>query len=294
VFGVVVNHYWRPINGLAVLESARFTVSLLARCPEVSEIVMVDAGPEPSPGIAGFCDEVGALYIHVDGGLSFADAFNTGALRTSSPWIGLICSDVYVQPETFASLAAFAERHRDEPIGCIVPYLSVGDVQTQTLGPFFPRRFDARIPIMSINLNVFPRQAWESIGGVPTGLSGNYNDIAMCIELALRGFGVYIAGQAYATHYGSLTIRGATETNSQVDRSFFSLLYREWLRDGAPFGVAADRLMDDRLLAWAYRALAWANRMGCRAGRPLRDPWFDAVFRWTPVRQRLKRQPWSD
>jgi GT2 family glycosyltransferase len=38
-------------------------------------------------------------------------------------------------------------------------------------------------PIMSFNLNVFPRDVFEKIGGLSTNYTGNFNDIDMSLKL---------------------------------------------------------------------------------------------------------------
>ena len=289
LFGVVINHYWRPDHGPAGVASTLLAMGLLDRCPDVEEVVVVDASHGPTPGLAEACRAQGAKYLHREGGLSFPAAFNAGFAVLKSRWLIAMCSDVYVHPETIEALRRFVERRGHRPIGCVVPYLNESDVHTQVTRRVTGARFDARIPIMSTNLNVFPREALAAIGGgLPTQYSGCFNDIAMSIELRRRGLEVLIAGDATALHYGGLTRSQGSDVDFAADANRFRADYPNLDDSGSLWGVALASQFDSRLLRFAWRLIAAGNRWLLRRGhRPAIEP-LQHLLSWAPRLQRLR------
>jgi GT2 family glycosyltransferase len=291
MFGVVINHYWRPSHTDAAIESARLAMALLARCNEVSDAVLVDSGPEGTPGFPELCAKKNVQYLHQPGGLSFSEAFNEGAARLTTDWVALLCSDVYVFPDTFEAFSKFIAERSDEAIGCLIPYLSTCDVHTQIERHRRPRRFDARVPVMSVNLNVFPKAAFDLIGGIPGDYSGDYNDVATCIALRRVGLDVFVVGEAQAVHYGVMTKRDGTTIDRSSDLDAFKAAYPDFHEPASLWQVSVDRLIYSRALRAAWRAAVWFNRLRALLGRkPLARP-FNWILREVPSQQRLRRRP---
>jgi GT2 family glycosyltransferase len=287
VFGVVLNHHWKPSQSPVAIESTRLALTLLGRCAEVSQTVLVDSSTEQTPGLEEFCAERGARYLHKRGGLTFSEAFNRGAAQIERDWVALLCSDVYVYSDTFTAFSDFIADWGDLPIGCLIPYLSKSDVQTQIARARRPQRFDARVPTMSLNLNVFPKTALERIGGVPDEFTGDYNDFAMCIALRRSGLDVFIVKDAFALHYGYLTKHEGHSINLSENRERFAATHPDFYDAGSIWTVSFDRLIYSRSLRVAWRAASAVNRARARLGaRPLSRP-FNWILRETPSRQRL-------
>jgi GT2 family glycosyltransferase len=290
MFGVVINHYWRPSHTDAAVESAHLAMALLARCNEVSDAVLVDSGPEGTPGFRDLCASKEIQYLHRPGGLTFSEAFNAGAARLETDWVALLCSDVYVFPDTFEAFSKFIADRGDESIGCLIPYLTECDIHTQIERSRRPRRFDARVPVMSVNLNVFPKAAFERIGGIPGEYSGDYNDIATCIALRRAGLDVFVVENAQAVHYGVMTKREGTTIDRSADLHAFKAAYPEFHDPASLWEVSVDRLIYSRQLRAAWRAAVWFNRVRALLGRkPLARP-FNWILREVPSRQRLRRR----
>lgn len=280
MFGVVVNTYLTPEHPPSVQMSALFSVSLLLNCPEVSAIVLVDGSAEPSETFEAFCAAHGVAYLHAGRAMGFAEAYNAGVARLSTEWIALMASDIYALPDTFAAFKRFIEDNPDRPIGCLIPYLSQSDFRAQEGLPSRPRTA-ARVPVMTINLNVFHRDVYLEMGGLSEEYSGNYNDVDLAIRLKEKGLETYLI-DAYAHHYGSLTLRYGTSTRFENDRAAFFSRRPDLLDPRGWWSLRFDRLFDSYRLKWLYRAAAAVPSDTIR-DRAL--PWvFDRVARYQRLR----------
>lgn len=250
MFGVVVNTYLTEAHPPSVKLSAQFAVALLRTCPEVSSIILVDGSEHPNEALERSCAQVGAQYVHVGRRLGFAEAYNTGAALLSEEWIALMASDIYVLPETFAGFRRFIEARADLPIGCLIPYLSQSDFPSQ-VGLPQQARTECRVPVMTLNLNVFRRQVYQDLGGLTETLSGNFNDVDLALRLKEKGFDTFLV-DSFAHHYGSLTLRYGSNTSRLHDRDIF-FVQRPHLRSPrGHWNLRLDRLLDHPALRIAY------------------------------------------
>lgn len=252
MFGVAVNTYLTPEHPPSVQMSALFAVSLLLNCPEVSTIVLVDGSAQPSGVLASFCADHGISYLHAGRPLSFAEAYNAAAAQLTDEWIALMASDVYVLPDTFAAFKRFIEANPDLPIGCLIPYLSQSDFRPQE-GLVGRPRVACRVPTMTMNLNVFRRTVYADVGGLSESYSGNFNDVDLAIRLKERGLETLLI-DAYAHHYGSLTLKYGSNTSYAKDSAAFFAQRPELEHPRGLWSMRLDRLFESRRLRWLYRA----------------------------------------
>lgn len=234
--------------------SALFSVSLLLNCPEVSAVVLVDGSVEPSKTFETFCATHSVEYVHTGKAMSFAEAYNAGVARLNTDWIALMASDVYVLPGTFAAFKQFIEDNPDLSVGCLIPYLSQSDFRPQEGLPNRDRT-NALVPVMTINLNVFRRGVYIEMGGLSEKYSGNYNDVDMAVRLRDKGLSIYLV-DAYAHHYGSLTLRYGTNTRLEQDKETFFSQRPDLLSPHGWWALRFDQLFESRRLKWMYRAAA--------------------------------------
>ena len=252
MFGVVVNTFLTDEHPPSVELSVQFAVSLVLNCPEVSSVVLVDGSARPSDTLGRFCARLGVRYHHAGRPLAFAEAYNQGAASLGEEWIALMASDVYVLPGTFADFRRFIEADPGRPIGCLIPYLSQSDFPVQE-GTAGRPRTACRVPAMTLNLNVFRREVFESMGGLSEAYSGNFNDLDLSLRLKEAGLDTFLV-DAYAHHYGSLTLRYGTNTRFLQDAEVFFAAHPDLRAERGLWNVRFDRLLESRRLRVLYRA----------------------------------------
>ena len=205
MFGVTVNHFRKADHPISVQQSTKFALSLLKNCDEVTTIVVIDSSEQYDPDLDDFCRSINASYYHYGKILSFAEAYNRGVALLGEEWVVTMASDIYVLPDTFSLFENFIRTHPNTPIGCLVPYLSTSDYPLQE-GSRLKKRQSCYAGIMTYNLNVFPKSVFESIGGLSTEYSGNFNDIETSLQLKGMKLEVILV-DSFAYHYGRMTLQ---------------------------------------------------------------------------------------
>lgn len=281
MFGAVVNYFSKGNHPPSVKQSAKFAVSLLKNCPEVTSIVLADGSSEVDQELEAYCESIGIKYAHSGTMMSFGEAYNYGVSLLSEDWIVLMASDIYVYPETFTAFSKFIENHPELKIGCLIPYLTRADLPIQQASQY-SEKTDCYASIMSINLNVFKKDVFKELGGLCTRYSGNFNDIDMCIQLQKRDLDILLVGDAYVHHYGSLTLRHGSNVDGKLDYKQFYADYPEMYLSGGLWNLQINQFLRHPVLKILYRMNA---RFGKNAqNRKARLDW---VLRLVPRLQKI-------
>jgi GT2 family glycosyltransferase len=277
-FGVVVNYFSKESHPISVVYSAKFALSLLKNCPEVTEIVLSDGSASRDEEMERFCESLDIQYLHSGRMLSFAEGYNYGAARLTEEWIVTMASDIYVTPTTFTAMGKFIVNNNDLNIGCLIPYLSKSDLPTQQyLTSFFSR--DCLSPGMTFNLNVFKKSVFESFGGMTKEYTGNFNDIEMWLKLEEKGLSTFLVGESYAVHYGQLTLNYGSNTNASKDSEHFYKNHPELYDKNGFFHMKFDKIFRSKRLKIMYAA----NRL-LPAG--IRNMYLVFMLKTAPILQR--------
>lgn len=251
MFGVAVNYFRMKNYPLSVKESAKFTISLLKNCPEVTTIILVDGSATADDELRNYCQSIGTNYLHEGRVLSFAEAYNLGVSKLTESWVVTMASDIYVYPGTFTTFWKFIETHKDKAIGCLIPYLSRCDFPLQRAADH-SKKHSCYSPIMTLNLNVFPRDVYEKIGGISTNYTGNFNDIDLTVKLQKNGLNVFLVNN-YVQHYGRLTLRYGTNVDSRADWKNFYADYPELKGNSELWNLRLDKFLRNPLLKLIFR-----------------------------------------
>lgn len=250
-FGVVVNYFSKPSHPASVKYSAKFALTLLKNCSEVSQIVLVDGSATNDHELQIFCESLDVRYLHSGKLMSFAEGYNYGVDYLTEEWIATMASDIYVTPTTFSGMKSFIESNRQLNIGCLIPYLSKSDLPTQQyLTSFFSR--DCLAPGMTFNLNVFKKSIYQELGGMTKEYTGNFNDIEMWLKMNEQGLETYLVGQSYAVHYGQLTLNYGSNTNTQIDREKFYKKHPELFEKNGIFSMKFAKILKSKRLKILY------------------------------------------
>lgn len=241
MFGVAINYFSKEGYPPSVKQSVKFSVSLLLACPEVTSIVLVDGSLEEDPELRNYCGCLGIAYMHSGRALSFAEGYNLGVREFREQWVVTMASDIYVYPNTFANFRCFILKHSNLPIGCLIPYMSSSDLPMQGRLRSKPL-YDCFAPLMTFNLNVFPRHVFNLLGGLTSEYSGNYNDVETTLRLKDLGLEVFLVG-AYVQHYGRLTVQHGSNVDFVADRGRFFQRHPELECNGALWDLRLSRLL---------------------------------------------------
>jgi GT2 family glycosyltransferase len=279
-FGVVVNYFSKKTHPISVKYSAKFALSLLKNCPEVSEIVLSDGSAEQDDELSCFCDSLEIKYVHSGKMMSFAEGYNYGVEHLTEDWIATMASDIYVTPTTFTAIMQFITENEKLNVGCLIPYLSKSDLPTQQFSTSFFSR-DCFAPGMTFNLNIFKKNVFEELGGMTREYSGNFNDFEMWLKLKEIGLGVYLVGNSYAMHYGQLTLTYGSNTNAIKDREQFYKKHPYLLEEGSFFNMRIDKFFQSRILKYLYgfKSLLPSTR---------RNMYIVSLLKILPVLQKIK------
>lgn len=251
MFGVAVNYFAKADHPPSVKQSAKFAVSLLKNCPEVTSVVLVDGSDTADEEFHSYCESIGVKYQHSGHSMSFAEAYNYGVDFLSEDWIVTMASDIYVFPDTFTGFKQFIDKHQDLQIGCLIPYLSRCDLPMQRTS-HSSQKFSCYAPIMSYNLNVFPKEVFAKIGGLSTRYSGNFNDIDTTLKLQSMGLEVVMVS-SYVHHYGRLTLRHGTNVDARNDWQQFYQDYPELKCNSDLWNLRLDRFLRHPLLKLVFQ-----------------------------------------
>jgi GT2 family glycosyltransferase len=251
-FGVVVNYFSKPTHPVSVKYSVKFALSLLKNCPEVIEIVLSDGSANRDDELNGFCSSLDIQYLHSGKILTFSEGYNAGVRQLTSDWVVTMASDIYVTPTTFTAINQFITNSKDpNRIGCLIPYLSKSDLPTQQYANSLISR-DCRSPGMTFNLNVFNRRVYDLVGGVTKDFTGNFNDFEMCLKLREHDLNVYLVGNSYAVHYGQLTLRFGSHTDSDSDSIAFYKKHPELYEKGGFWSMKFNTFFESKILKAMY------------------------------------------
>ena len=281
MFGVAVNHFYKPEHPVSVRKSTEFALSLLKNCPEVTTIVVVDSSEKYDADLHKFCQTIGVNYRHYGKTLPFATAYNYGSACIEEDWIVTMASDIYVRPETFTIFKQFIENNPKVPIGCLIPYLSNSDYIAQEATANWPKP-TCDCGIMTYNLNVFPKAVFKKLGGLSERYSGNFNDADTSIALKNMGLKVILVSN-YVHHYGKLTVQHGTNVTCEADIAQFRQDHPDYVGGSGSWGLRLDKFM-------SHPALRLVTTVACTI-RPRRfghkvEHW---VFRNISAIQRIGR-----
>jgi GT2 family glycosyltransferase len=251
MFGVVVNYFHREGYPQSVQESARLALSLLKNCPEVTSIILADGSSQVNTDFKEYCEALNIKYVHAGKMLSFAEAYNYGAGMLREDWIVTMASDIYVYPKTFCEFRLFIEKHGNLSIGCLIPYLSRCDLPMQRTSQT-AKKEACYAPIMSFNLNLFPRDVFEKIGGLSTNYTGNFNDIDMSLKLKKMGLDIFLV-PTYVHHYGRLTLEHGSNVEGKADWKQFYADYPELKCNSLLWNLKLDEFLRHPILKMVYR-----------------------------------------
>lgn len=227
MFGVAVNHFRKANHPISVQQSTKFALSLLKNCIEITTIVVIDSSEHYDSDLDDFCQSINASYHHYGRILSFAEAYNCGVALLSEEWVVTMASDIYVLPNTFTSFESFIKTHPNEPIGCLIPYLSTSDYSLQE-ALRLKKRQSCYAGIMTYNLNVFPKNVFKALGGLSTEYSGNFNDIETSLRLRDLNLEVILV-DSFAYHYGRMTLQHGSTVDLTDDCKKFQVNHPQML-----------------------------------------------------------------
>ena len=230
MIGVTVNYFQMTKGDEQIEFSALLCLSLLRIAPEVSQIVLVDGSPQPNDRIKSYCDTRGIIYTHFGRELTFSETYNLGIGQLDTYYVCTMASDVFVRPDTFKIIGEFINTADESTLGCVIPYLSYSDLPGQARTSPGPTRIS---PLMTLNLNVFPRAVLDAIGGGNDEFSGCFNDFIMAKKISDLGRKIYLV-DAFAVHYGRLTLNsGSTRVDYPADEQRMVEKYPELLKPGS-------------------------------------------------------------
>ena len=220
-FSVVIN-YFSTGNNPHLRASAQLSASLSIRDPLVREVIVVDGSEASNSIIDEDLTRIGVRYHHAGRRLTFAEGYNLGARLTSAPWLVLCASDVYPSLDFYGKAHDFIRRSEDA-VGCIIPRLTTADLPIQE--SLRAAGSVCTVPLMTLNLNIFNRNVFFALGGVPEQYSGAYNDVEMSIKIKESGRAIYMIA-ARCCHFGRLTLLTASsDVSIRGDREKFYALY---------------------------------------------------------------------
>jgi hypothetical protein len=252
MFSIVVNHYDGAGGSWHLTSSTMLSASVARLSQLVDEVIVVDGSRTANETLRLFCAGNACTYLHGDRELTFAQAYNLGAAVAKSEWVILCASDVYVNAATIEAIEKTIQLVGAKNIGCVIPTLSRCDLPYQTSNAGAAGRVSS-VPLMTINLNAFPRQVFADIGGVPERFSGNYNDVEMVIRLREKGLRVYQV-ECPAVHYGSLALAGGkSNVRFEPDSAGFRALRPSYFSTGFVWDVNVVPLLDSGFARFLFR-----------------------------------------
>lgn len=283
MFGVVVNYFATENYPPSVKQSAKFAVSLLKNCQEVTSIVLVDGSDNPDIELKNYCEHLGIIYGHSGERMSFGEAYNYGVGMLKEDWIALMASDIYVYPYTFSEFRNFIDKYPNLRIGCLIPYLTRCDLPIQQSYQF-SQKDDCYASIMTLNLNVFKKDVFEKVGGINTKYTGNFNDIDLALKLKEIGCDIFlVAGASSVVHYGRLTLQHGSSVDGNYDYKQFYDDHPEMYLSGGFWNLSIDKFIRHPILKFLYRLNARFGRNP--ENKKQRLAW---VLRQVPALQKIK------
>lgn len=222
--GIVVNYYSRPSFSKHHRTITTLCLQSLKETSGLGEIVLVDGSTQSDQEIREICEREMIKYIHTGSELSYSEGFNVGFHQLNEKYIGLVANDIMINQESFDNLWDWV---KIPGVGCAFPYLSFSDYPGQM--PFFVRKPVSCEPTcMTLNINLFPRNVLEEIGGVDESYSGSYNDVIMLTKIRNSGYRVVLVGNTNVVHLGKTTITQGSDYKKDEDFLRFSEEYPQF------------------------------------------------------------------
>lgn len=222
--GVVINYYWQLSYPKSNQISTWVSLLKLKEINAVNNIILVDGSPTPDEFMESICNELSINYHSTGRRLSYAEGFNIGIERLNNQFICLMANDILTTRDDFEILYEWVKK---PDVGCAFPYLSFSDYPGQM--PFFVRKPVTCEPTcMTLNINLFPRNVLEEIGGVDEGYSGSYNDVIMLTKIRNSGYRVVLVGNTNVVHIGKTTITQGSDYKKDDDFLRFSEEYPQF------------------------------------------------------------------
>ncbi len=242
----VINHF-RPRDGSSyIAASTLLSAALASNAKQVNTVLVIDGSEQSDPDLERSLALVGARYLHAGRRLSFAEGYNLGLAQSDERWTILCASDVYPSFTIFDTLDACLADNAHGPIGCIIPMLSLSDLPIQQSRT--KRALPAKVPLMTLNFNMFETDYLRSIGGIPERFSGNYNDVALCATLQRDGRSIVMVPDR-CVHYGSMTLAsGGSSVSWERDTREFRLAFPELFRADGFWHLDLRRFTTSRIL----------------------------------------------
>ena len=260
-FEVVLNHF--SVDGASHLRlSTLFAASLSLRDALVSNVTVVDGSPSVDEELRASVERIGGRYHHEGRKLGFAEGYNIGAKLTSAKWLVLSASDIYPSLDLFQQALKAIETFGEE-VGCIIPHLTKSDLPIQE-SRWYPQT-TCSVPLMTLNLNVFRRDTFFELGGVPTEYSGAFNDVDLSIKILERGLKILMI-PALCNHFGRLTWETSSSDYKYInDRETFSRKYPSFVDLGYFWDLDLYAVIggwSGLMIKWALKLCPVKRRMG--------------------------------
>ncbi|WP_198156212.1 glycosyltransferase family 2 protein [Paenibacillus sp. D9] len=286
--------------------------SIRRHTPEPYEIIVVDNAS--ADGTAAMLETYSLLlgpgklrFRVMDRNLGFAGAVNRGLMMARGDRLLLLNNDTLVTERWLDNLTACLER---SPFAGIVgpvtnfisgsqlvkvPYRSIKGMDVWARGRNKPdsRRWKETARLTGFCM-LMRRSLWEAIGYFDEGYQvGNYEDDDFCLRARLLSLRLYIAGDCFIHHFGSVTVREEARMTAITESN--RLFYKAKWEDPAgvlrapsakdpelakpageasfyPGGVAAEGA--DGTVWWLERGVRWKIEGGwelpsVRLGRPV-------------------------
>jgi GT2 family glycosyltransferase len=264
---VIPNRDGRDVVGASV--AAAFAAG-------AADVVVVDDGSvDGSPAEAW---AAGARVLPSPG-RGFSAAVNAGAAATSEPFLLLLNSDCFLEPDALRALRAALTEDPDlalcgaslleadgSPAKSCGALVSLGSALLTPFGRGARGAAPAehgvqRVPFVPLPCVLARRADWDAVGGLDDGYVFYFEDYDLCWRLGERGRGIAVCWEARATHVG-----GASSSARDPQRWFtqYHASRARYLRKryGPAFVVYA--------LLWPPLALLHALRWRIRGGEAAR------------------------
>lgn len=279
-FGVVVNYFKKTDHPESVKQSLIFALSQLKNCDEVNEIVVSDGSVNKDDELIDYCNRRNIKYLHIEGGMSFPEAYNYGVAQLQEEWIAIMASDIYVLPDTFTAFANFIRSYGKLNIGCLIPYISNSAYITQES---YKRSslISCYSGLMTFNLNVFKKSVYDKISGMSSDYSGNYNDVDAVLRLKKLNLNIILVKNAYAIHYGRLTLSHGSNTNVQEDYNVFKKKYPRYCDEKGLWNIKMELFLQNPILIAMYKL------KNIVPSKKIRNKYLNMILKMIPIFQKI-------
>jgi GT2 family glycosyltransferase len=237
-----VSHYWNSPDesGRAVMQAAtELSLRMLRRSPVVGSIHLVDGSPAADERLRSVCEEIGARYIHAGRELGLAEGYNTGWRALPEPYVGLMANDIVPLP--LDSLEKLLDAARQPEVGVAFPYLTMCDYPPQVtrLSALGRRTMVTCEPAsMTLNLNIFPRDVLEQVGGVDESYLTGYYDPILVMRIRELGYRAVQVGDAWVVHLDRLTkMMGGSTLTPRVHKDDTARFFSQYPRLRTAHGI---------------------------------------------------------